>query len=99
MLATSCGYEYARIHPHEAAQMLIDGAPAGTFPDTGLVFASQDFLSPRYADPGHKWGWQDAAAWHGYPQFMLASNGIQDASGKPVHSMNFDALYTNQFLP
>jgi ABC-type nitrate/sulfonate/bicarbonate transport system substrate-binding protein len=99
MLATSCGYEFARIHAHEAAQMLIDGAPAGTFPDTGLVFASQDFLSARYADQGHKWGWQDAAAWHGYPQFMLASNGIQDASGKPVHSMNFDALYTNQFLP
>ena len=99
MLATSCGYEYARIHSHEAAQMLIDKAPAGTFPDPGLVFASQDFLSSHYADPGRKWGWQDAAAWHAYPQFILASNGILDASGKPVHSMNFDALYTNQFFP
>jgi len=39
------------------------------------------------------------AAWHAYPQFILASNGILDASGKPVHSMNFAALYTNQFLP
>jgi ABC-type nitrate/sulfonate/bicarbonate transport system substrate-binding protein len=99
MLATTCGYEYARIHPHESAQMLINGAPAGTFPDPGLVFASQDYLSLRYADPGRKWGWQDASAWHGYPQFILNSGGIQDASGKPVHSMNFDALYTNQFLP
>jgi len=99
MLATSCGYEYARIHSHEAAQMLINEAPAGTFPDTGLVFASQDFLGSHYADPGRKWGMQDAAAWHGYPQFILDSNGILDASGKPVHSMNFDALYTNQFLP
>ena len=99
MLATSCGYEYARIHPREAAQMLIDKAPAGTFPDTGLVFASQNFLSSHYADPGRKWGLQDTAAWHAYPQFILASNGILDASGKPVHSMNFDALYTNQFLP
>src|SRR5712692_1252896 len=99
MLATSCGYEYARIHTQVAAQMLIDGASAGTFPDTGLVFASQNFLSSHYADPGRKWGWQDAAAWHAYPQFILASNGILDASGKPVHSMNFAALYTNQFLP
>src|SRR6266851_4218402 len=99
MLATSCGYEYARIHAQVAAQMLIDGASAGTFPDTGLVFASQNFLSSHYADPGRKWGWQDAAAWHAYPQFILASNGILDASGKPVHSMNFAALYTNQFLP
>ena len=102
MLATACGYEYARAHAHSAAQMLIDGAnreTPGTFPDTGLVFASQDYLSPRYADPGRKWGLQDSAPWHGYPQFILNSNGVLDASGKPVHSMNFDALWTNQFLP
>src|SRR5713226_8435279 len=98
MLATACGYEYARTHAHESAQMLIDQASAGTFPDTGLVFASQNFLSSHYADLGRKWGWQDASAWHGYPQFILNSGGIQDASGKPVHSMNFDVLYTNQFL-
>jgi len=98
MTATSCGYEYARTHAHEAAQMLLDGVPAGTFPDPGLVQASQDFLSPRYTDAGRKWGWQDAAAWHGYPQFILASGGVVDASNKPVHSLNFDALYTNQFL-
>lgn len=99
MAATVRGYEYAQTHPQQSAQMLIDEAPKGTFPDTGLVFASQSFLSPRYADPGHQWGWQDASAWHGYPQFILNSNGVLDASGKPVHQMNFDALYTNQFLP
>jgi ABC-type nitrate/sulfonate/bicarbonate transport system substrate-binding protein len=99
MLATTCGYEYARTHPQDAAQMLIKQAPTGSFPDTGLVFASQGYLSQRYADPGRKWGLQDASAWHGYPQFMLNSNGILDASGKPIHSLNFDALYTNQFLP
>ncbi len=99
MAATVRGYEYAQTHPQQAAQMLIDEAPKGTFPDTGLVFASQSFLSPRYADPGHQWGWQDASAWHGYPQFILNSNGVLDASGKPIHQMNFDALYTNQFLP
>lgn len=102
MLATSCGYEYARAHPPQAAQMLIDKANQdnpGTLPDAGLVYASQDFLSPRYADPGRKWGWQDKAPWHGYPQFILNSNGILDANNKPVHSMNFDALWTNEFLP
>jgi ABC-type nitrate/sulfonate/bicarbonate transport system substrate-binding protein len=99
MLATACGYEYARTHPHQAAQMLIDGAGASNFPDPGLVFASQDYLSSRYADSGRKWGLQDAAAWHAYPQFIMDSGGVLDASGKPVHSMNFDALYANQFLP
>ncbi|HLI08957.1 MAG TPA: ABC transporter substrate-binding protein [Ktedonobacteraceae bacterium] len=99
MAATTRGYEYAQTHPQQAAQMLIDETPKGTFPDPGLVFASQNFLSPRYADPGRQWGLQDAAAWHNYPQFIMNANGVLDASGKPVHHMNFDALYTNQFLP
>jgi hypothetical protein len=29
----------------------------------------------------------------------FTSNGILHASGRPVQSMNVDALYTNQFLP
>jgi len=99
MLATACGYEYTRTHPNEAARMLIQGAQTGTFPDPGLVFASQAYLSPRYVDPGRKWGLQDAAAWHAYPQFIMDSNGVLDASGKPVHTLNLNALYTNQFLP
>jgi ABC-type nitrate/sulfonate/bicarbonate transport system substrate-binding protein len=102
MLATACGYEYARAHPQDAAQMLItlaNAASPGTFPDPGLVFASQAFLSPRYADPGRKWGWQDAAPWQGYPQFILNTGGILDANNKPVYSMNFNALWTNEFLP
>jgi ABC-type nitrate/sulfonate/bicarbonate transport system substrate-binding protein len=98
MLATERGYDYARTHVQESAQILIQEAPKGTFPDPGLVMESQQFLSPRYADPGRKWGWQDAAAWHGYPQFILNSGGIDDASGKPIHKLNFDALYTNEFL-
>ncbi|MDQ6659719.1 MAG: ABC transporter substrate-binding protein [Chloroflexota bacterium] len=98
MAATTKGYEYARTSSKESAQMLINGTDKGTFPDTGLVFASQDYLSQRYADAGRKWGMQDAAAWHGYPQFILNSDGVDDASGKPIHSMNFDALYTNRFL-
>ena len=98
MTATSKGYEYARSHPQEAAQLLLSATAAGTFPDPGLVMASQLFLSPRYADSGRKWGLQDAAAWHDYPQFIIATGGIDDASGHPVHAMNFDRLYTNQFL-
>ena len=98
MVATTKGYEYARTHVQESAQDLIDVAPKGTFPDTGLVVASQQFLSPRYADNGRKWGMQDASAWHGYPEFILNTGGVQDASGKTVKSLNLDAMYTNQFL-
>ncbi len=98
MAATAKGYEYARTHAQDAAQLLLKGTSPGTFPDPGLVLASQEYLSPRYADTGRKWGWQDAAAWHGYPQFIIDSGGIDDAAGHPIHSMKFDQLYTNQFL-
>lgn len=98
MAATAQGYDYARRNAHAAAQILIDAVPRGTFPDPGLVFASQDFLSAHYADAGRAWGWQDAAAWHGYPGFMLRNQAILDANNKPITSMNFDALYTNRFL-
>jgi ABC-type nitrate/sulfonate/bicarbonate transport system substrate-binding protein len=98
MAATVKGYEYAQAHPDDAAGLLLSAVPAGTFPDPGLVQASQEFLSPRYAGPGHKWGWQDASAWEGYPNFMLKAGAIQDASGKPLTSMDFSKLYTNEFL-
>ena len=98
MAATAQGYEFARSNPQESAQILL-AQNKGAFPDTGLVFASQDYLSPRYADPGRKWGLQDTAAWHGYPNFMLNAGAIQDAAGKPIKSINFDQLYSNQFLP
>ncbi len=96
--ATAQGYEYARQHPKEAAQMLIDGTPKGTFPDTGLVFDSQNYISTQYADPGKKWGQQTAQMWHDYPQFMLNAGSITDANGKPVTTIDFGKLYTTQFI-
>lgn len=98
MIATAEGYNYARNNPHAAAQILIDQAGANDFPDQGLVFASQNFLSPRYVDAGRAWGLQDASAWQNYPNFMLRNQAILDANNKPVSSLNFSALYTNQFL-
>jgi ABC-type nitrate/sulfonate/bicarbonate transport system substrate-binding protein len=98
MTATTRGYEYARTHVKESAQMLIDGAGKGVFPNPGFVLASQQFNSAHYADTGRKWGLQDASAWQGYPQFMLNAGAVTDASGKPVTKLDLNALYTNQFL-
>lgn len=99
MAATAEGYEYARVHPQESAKILIDSAPPGTFPDTGLVYASQDYLSPRYQDKGKLWGIQTADFWRKYPQFMVDNAAVLDASGKPVKSIDYSSLYTNAFLP
>ena len=98
MLATTQGYDYARTHAHDAAQLLINGAGASNFPDQGLVFASQDFLSAHYADPGRKWGLQDAVDWEDYPNFMLVQHTVLDENNQPVKSMDFHTLYTNQFI-
>lgn len=98
MTATQKGYAYAISHPKESAQILVNSVPKGTFPDTGLIFASQDFLSAHYADKNTKWGMQSKEGWHNYPQFLLDANAVLDSNNKPVKSLNLDSLYTNKFL-
>jgi len=98
MTATGKGYTYASQHPKESAQIMIKTAPKGMFPDANLLFASQAVVSKEYMDSQHRWAIQDKQRWHAYPQFMLDSGGILDAAGKPVRSLDFDKLYTNEFL-
>ena len=99
MTATAQGYEYARLFPKESAQILIDQTPKDTFSNPKLVFASQEFMSNNYADKNILWGIQNIKSWSGYPQFILNSNAVFDASDKPVKTMDFNILFTNQFLP
>ncbi|GCE23038.1 ABC transporter substrate-binding protein [Dictyobacter kobayashii] len=100
MQATTQGYEFAKDHPDEAAQLLINTAPKGTFPDNKLVIASQESLSPLYTDGTQKWGFQSDAAWNGYLNFILPTGSVQDQKGKVVEAKNLpaSALYTNQFI-
>lgn len=99
MAATARGYEYARQYPDKAAKILIDSASPGIFPDTQMVYESQRFLSPRYQDKGKAWGVQNADFWHKYPQFMVDKGTVLDAKGKPVKSIDYSSLFTNEFLP
>jgi ABC-type nitrate/sulfonate/bicarbonate transport system substrate-binding protein len=100
MQATERGYEYARTNAENAAQLLINSkdVPRGSFPNPAFVQASQIYNSAHYADPGRKWGLQDASAWHDYPTFMLNAGAVLDKDGKPVHTLDLDSLYTNAFL-
>ncbi|HEX9035630.1 MAG TPA: ABC transporter substrate-binding protein [Ktedonobacterales bacterium] len=100
LAATTQGYEYAIAHPKDAANLLIKGAPAGTFDDTGLVYASQAYLSPLYAAGSACWGQQTLAKWTNYPRFMYDHGAITDANGNPIKTApDYAAAYTNQFLP
>ena len=100
LAATAEGYNYAIKNPKAAAALLIKGAPAGSFDDTGLVDASQAFLSPLYAQGAPCWGYQTAAKWTNYPRFMYNHGAIQDANGNPITTPpDYTAAFTNQFLP
>jgi ABC-type nitrate/sulfonate/bicarbonate transport system substrate-binding protein len=100
LAATAHGYAYAIAHPKEAASQLIAGAPAGTFDDTGLVLASQQYLSSRYAQGAQCWGLQALAAWTNYPKFMFQSGSLVDANGKALaQAPDYAAAFTDQYLP
>ncbi len=100
LAATAQGYDYAISHPKEAADLLVAGAPAGTFDDPGLVSASQQYLSPRYAEGAKCWGQQTLAAWTDYPKLMFQSGSLVDANGKPLaQPPDYAAAFTDQYLP
>lgn len=96
--ATAEGYEFARSNPDESAKMLIESVDDGIFPDENLVYESQRYLSTKYQDDGKKWGVVDSSFWKMYPEFMLKNNAVLDENGNPVNELDFESLYTNQFL-
>ncbi|MBF6591381.1 MAG: ABC transporter substrate-binding protein [Ktedonobacterales bacterium] len=98
--ATAQGYTYASAHPRAAADLLIKGAPAGSFQGTSFVYASQDYLSPIYLQGAPCWGEQTLAKWTNYPRFMYTHQALVDANGNPLTGPpDYAAAYTNQFLP
>lgn len=100
MRATAKGYEYAISNPNEAANLLIQAAPQGSFPDQELVKESAAFLAPKYKEGKSRWGEQDLAAWTDYPRFMLQNGALKNADGKPVtKDLNYAAFFTNEYLP
>jgi ABC-type nitrate/sulfonate/bicarbonate transport system substrate-binding protein len=100
MKATAEGYTYAIQHPKEAADLLIQGAPKGSFDDKQFIYDSQNYLSPRYAQDAKCWGYQTLDKWTNYPRFMYNHGAILDANGNPVKTEpDYASAFTNQFLP
>ncbi len=102
MKATAEGYNYAIANPQAAADLLMSGAPAGSFSpsDKTFVYASQSYLSPLYAQGAACWGQQTLEKWTDYPRFMYNHGALVDASGNPLKSPpDYTAAFTNQFLP
>lgn len=100
MKATAEGYSYAIQHPKEAADLLIQGAPKGSFDDKQFIYDSQSYLSQRYAQDAKCWGYQTLDKWTNYPRFMYNHGAILDANGNPLKTEpDYASAFTNQFLP
>jgi len=100
MRATARGYELAVSDPAQAADLLIEAAPRGSFPDPGLVKDSAQFLAPKYKDGKSRWGEQDLQVWTEYPRFMVSSGRLKDAGGRTVTAdLDYPSFFTNDFLP
>lgn len=100
MTATARGYEWAAKRPAEAAKLLMQGAPKGTFQDPGFVRESQEWVSPKYRDGRNLWGMQSLKAWTDYPRYMFKTGRVTDASGKPTkQEPDYKTYFTNELLP
>lgn len=96
--ATARGYTFAANNPAEAATLLLENTPPGTFPNPELVRRSQVFVSQYYLPESGNWGYQDPALWQGYPNLLLAAGVFADADGNPVRNVDTATLFTNMFV-
>ncbi|MEI7555761.1 ABC transporter substrate-binding protein [Candidatus Chlorohelix sp.] len=100
MAATARGYDYAIANPKDAADLLINSNPAGTFSNKELVYKSQDYLSPKYKEGATQWGSQTLKMWTDYPKFMYQVGILKDADNKPLtKELDYNKLFSNEFLP
>lgn len=99
MAATSRGYTFAAENPEEAAELLLEAAPAGSFPDPDLVRKSQAFVSQYYIKEGEAWGFQRAEMWQGYQGMLLDAGVYGDKTEALRAAVEDGSLYTNDLLP
>ena len=98
LAATARGYAYAAEHPAEAAELLLESAPAGSFPNPELVRRSQEIVSDFYIAEGQAWGEQRAEYWRGFPNLLLDANVFDEATGVVGAAIEGGSLFTNELL-
>jgi ABC-type nitrate/sulfonate/bicarbonate transport system substrate-binding protein len=99
--ATARGYEYGITNPKDAAQLLIEAAPQGTFPDPRLPEQSQEYLVPYFKGDQPRWGLQTLKMWTDYPTFMASTGLLKNSEEKVIkpEDLDFGGMFTNDYLP
>ena len=86
--ALSAGYQYADTHPAETADILL-AATDGL--DEALVKAGQEWLAGQYQGDAPYWGYQSAAVWQGFADWLIACGLL-----KP--GFRAETAFTNEYL-
>ena len=88
MNAVVKGYEFAAQNSKESADILLKYVPEL---DEELVYASQEYLSPRYIDDAASFGIQKKEVWDRYTQWLYDNGFIENL-------VDSDSAFTNDFL-
>jgi ABC-type nitrate/sulfonate/bicarbonate transport system substrate-binding protein len=75
MQAVQKGYEYAIAHPDEAADILLEYAPAL---DEEIVRKSQQWLSGQYRAEAARWGLIDGGRWDAFYEWLWENKLIEE---------------------
>ncbi len=86
--ATARGYELAIREPSRAADALINAVDGI---DAELVSASQQWLSPKYAEDASRWGEQKRETWAGYANWLVGHGLLE-------HAINPNNAFDNSFI-
>ncbi len=87
--AVSRGYEYAILHPQEAAEIMMQMVPEL---NRELVMESQTYLAGEYQSDAVRWGEMSENRWESYAAWMY-SQGLID---KPLEAKE---AFSNRYLP
>lgn len=101
LAATARGYEYGVTNPDDAADLLVQAAPPGTFAKSDLPRKSQEYLAPYYKGDQPRWGIQTLQKWTDYPKFMASTGLLKTSDGKVVkpEDLDYTSFFTNVYLP
>ena len=87
--ATEKGYLFAIQNPEEAARLfLLDNSEL----DSGMIIASQEYLSGHYMDDSPRWGVMEKSIWDNFSNWMYENNLLQS-------KLESEKAFTNEFLP
>lgn len=99
--ATAEGFKFAAEDPNAAADILVAENPGVFDANPELPRASQRYLvaGSYLLDESGRFGHQMLERWQAYSQFLLDQGLLVDAAGKPVTTLDYGSLFTNDFLP